>query len=123
MKLKKTHFITGFIFAFTFSNCSSNKNMVNSSTLTYSKFKATQKSFLSSDGTLKYIDKGEGKVILLLHGIPTSSWLYRKMIDGLVEEGYRVIAPDMLGFGNSDNPDGYELYNAKQHGKRILLLL
>jgi pimeloyl-ACP methyl ester carboxylesterase len=69
-----------------------------------------QKSFSSSDGVLKYIDEGKGDVILLLHGIPTSSWLYRKMIADLVMKGHRVIAPDMLGFGNSDRSDGYEIY-------------
>ena len=63
--------------------------------ITYDNFRAQQKSFTSKDGVIKYIDKGEGPVILLLHGVPTSGWLYRKMIDPLVEEGYRVIAPDL----------------------------
>lgn len=45
------------------------------------------------------------------------------MIDGLISDGYRVIAPDMLGFGSSANPDGYDIYSAKQHGKRILELM
>ena len=89
----------------------------------YKNFRASQKSFNSSDGKIKYIDKGEGEVILLLHGIPSSSWLYRKMIDGLVDGGYRVIAPDMLGFGNSDNPKGYEIYSQAEHGKRVLELM
>ncbi|WP_299013742.1 alpha/beta fold hydrolase [uncultured Polaribacter sp.] len=104
-------------------SCKSAKNSVDASTLAYTSFRESQKSFLSSDGTLKYIDKGQGKVLLLLHGVPTSSWLYRKMIDELVAEGYRVIAPDMLGYGNSENPKGYELYNAENHGKRILELM
>ena len=72
---------------------------------------------------MKYIDKGEGSVILLIHGVPTSSWLYRKMIDGLAEKGHRVVAPDMLGYGSSANPDGYELYSQVQHAKRILELM
>ncbi|NOQ25819.1 MAG: alpha/beta fold hydrolase [Bacteroidales bacterium] len=89
----------------------------------YQEFRASQKSFLSSDGTIKYIDKGEGKTILLLHGIPTSSWLYRKMIEGLVEGGFRVIAPDMLGFGSSDNPEGYQIYSPEEHAGRIIELM
>jgi haloalkane dehalogenase len=45
------------------------------------------------------------------------------MIDGTVSKGYRVIAPDVHGFGNSDSPDGYEIYSVKQDGKRILELM
>ena len=91
--------------------------------LDYKKFRQSQQSFSSSDGNIKYIDKGSGIPILLLHGVPTSSWLYRKMIDGLVQAGFRVVAPDMLGFGNSANPTGYEIYSQKQHAKRILELM
>ncbi|WP_456438871.1 alpha/beta fold hydrolase [Psychroserpens sp.] len=90
--------------------------------MTYSQFRNTQQSFLSSYGSLKYIDKGEGDVLLLLHGIPTSGWLYRKMIDEL-SNNYRVIIPDMLGFGSSDSPKGYDIYSTKEHAKRLLELM
>lgn len=86
-------------------------------------FREKQKTFQSSDGNIKFIDVGAGDEILLLHGIPTSSWLYRKMINALVEKGNRVIIPDMLGFGNSDNPDGYKIYSSKEHAKRIIELM
>jgi pimeloyl-ACP methyl ester carboxylesterase len=89
----------------------------------YSNFRAAQKTFNSKDGDVKYIDRGEGPVILLLHGVPSSSWLYRRMIDGLVDGGYRVIAPDMLGFGNSDSPKGYEIYSGENHASRLLALM
>jgi len=92
--------------------------------ITYGDFRQDQKSFNSSDGAIAYIDRGTSdKVILLLHGIPTSGWLYRKMIDPLVDQGYRVIAPDMLGFGSSDNPKGYEVYSKENHAKRLLELM
>lgn len=91
---------------------------------TYQEFRTQQKSFSSADGNIKYVDKGKSdEVLLLLHGVPSSSWLYRKMIPLLVAKGYRIIAPDMLGFGASDNPDGYELYSEKQHAKRIITLM
>jgi len=90
---------------------------------TIEEHRKNQKFFNSSDGVIKYIDAGKGEVILLLHGIPTSSWLYRNMIDDLVNKGYRVIVPDMLGFGNSDNPDGYEIYSSKEHAKRLIELM
>jgi len=89
----------------------------------YSTFRAQQKSFPSTDGVIKYTDIGQGKPILLIHGIPTSSWLYRKMMKELKDKGFRVIAPDMLGFGNSESPKGYKLYSQAEHSKRILELM
>ena len=60
------------------------------------------------DGTLRmhYVDEGprDGAVIVLLHGEPTWSYLYRTMIPPLVDAGYRVLAPDLIGFGKSDKP-------------------
>ena len=90
--------------------------------MTYSQFRDEQHSFLSIQGTLKYIDKGQGEVIVLLHGIPTSGWLYRKMIDTLSQQ-YRIIVPDMLGFGSSDSPKGYDIYAPKAHAQRLLSLM
>lgn len=90
---------------------------------TYEAFRESQQTFRSSDGKIRFIDKGTGSVILLLHGIPTSAWLYRNIINKLVEGGNRVIAPDMLGFGNSDNPQGYEIYSQEAHANRILELM
>ena len=91
--------------------------------ISYTAFREEQKSFSSEDGELKYIDKGAGPVIVLLHGVPSSGCLYRKMIDPMVASGYRVIVPDMLGFGSSDSPEGYELYNEENHAKRLLALM
>ena len=104
-------------------SCKSKKYMIDSSKPTYGDFRNNQQTFKSEDGTIKYIDRGEGEVILLLHGIPTSGWLYRKMIDSLVQKGYRVVVPDMLGFGSSDSPKGYDLYNPESHCKRLLDLM
>ena len=52
------------------------------------------------------IDEGprDAPVVLLMHGEPTWSYLYRKMIPGLLAEGFRVVVPDMVGFGRSDKP-------------------
>ncbi len=53
-----------------------------------------------------YVDEGprDGQVILLMHGQPSWSYLYRHMIPELAAAGYRVIAPDLIGFGRSDKP-------------------
>src|SRR5687768_7859481 len=55
---------------------------------------------------MHYVDEGpeDGPVALLLHGQPTWSYLYRKVIPVLTESGVRVIAPDNIGFGRSDKP-------------------
>ena len=52
---------------------------------------------------MHYLDEGEGDPVLCLHGEPTWSFLYRKMIPGLSAVA-RVIAPDYFGFGRSDKP-------------------
>lgn len=74
-------------------------------------------------GKIAYLDEGEGPVIVLVHGVPTSSWLYRKMIPALVEAGFRVIAPDLLGFGSSDKPKGLLYYDFRLQGQRLLQLM
>ncbi len=55
---------------------------------------------------IAYIDEGSESAspVLLMHGEPTWSFLYRKIIPVLLAEGHRVIAPDLVGFGRSDKP-------------------
>jgi pimeloyl-ACP methyl ester carboxylesterase len=53
---------------------------------------------------LHFVDEGEGPVVLLAHGNPTWSFLWRKVIARLLPGGVRVVAPDLLGFGLSDKP-------------------
>lgn len=60
------------------------------------------------DGTLRmgYVESGpaDGPVVLLLHGEPSWSFLYRRMLPILAGAGFRAIAPDLVGFGRSDKP-------------------
>ncbi|MDX1532550.1 MAG: alpha/beta fold hydrolase, partial [Rhodothermales bacterium] len=61
----------------------------------------------AGDGTplrIHYVDEGEGEPVLLLHGEPTWSYLYRTMIPVLTDAGLRAVAPDLPGFGKSDKP-------------------
>ena len=64
---------------------------------------------------LHYVDEGSGPPILLVHGQPTWSYLYRKMIQPLVAAGYRCIAPDLMGFGLSDKPTDESAYTLRRH--------
>ena len=65
---------------------------------------------------MAYVERGEGDPILLLHGEPTWSYLYRHMIPPLARAG-RVIAPDLIGFGRSDKPAAANAYTYKSHAR------
>ncbi|WP_444913523.1 haloalkane dehalogenase [Microbulbifer sp. ANSA003] len=75
-------------------------------------------SYVEIDGlNMHYVDVGpdNGEVILLLHGQPSWSYLYRKMIPILADAGYRVIAPDNIGMGRSDKPIDVTVHQYEQH--------
>ena len=63
------------------------------------------------------VDEGprDAPVVLLMHGEPTWSFLYRKMIPVLLQAGYRVVAPDLVGFGRSDKPERSDDYSYANH--------
>jgi haloalkane dehalogenase len=69
------------------------------------------------------VDEGEGEPILLLHGEPTSSYLWRNVIPPLVAAGYRAIAPDLIGFGHSDKPEDIGWYSYDRHVASIAQLV
>lgn len=70
-------------------------------------------------GTLRmhYVDKGPRNAdpVLLMHGEPSWSYLYRKMIPIITKAGYRAIAPDLVGFGRSDKPADRNDYTYQRH--------
>lgn len=61
-----------------------------------------------SAGRVALVDEGEGEPLLLIHGIPTSSFLWRKVVP-LLSRDHRVLAPDLLGYGDSEKPAGADL--------------
>ena len=71
-----------------------------------------------SDGLrMHYLDEGppDASPVLLLHGEPSWSYLYRKMIPVLTAAGHRCIAPDLIGFGRSDKPAEQDDYSFQRH--------
>ncbi len=72
---------------------------------------------VADDLTIHYVDEGpkDGEVVMLLHGEPSWSYLYRKMIPVFSAAGYRVIAPDLIGFGKSDKPAEMSDYSYAKH--------
>jgi len=73
-----------------------------------------------------YVDEGPrdaGRTFLCLHGQPTWSYLYRRMIPVFLETGARVVAPDWLGFGRSDKPVDDAVYTFHFHRDMMLALI
>lgn len=74
--------------------------------------------YIDIDGLrMHYVDEGpsDADPILMLHGEPTWSYLYRHMIPICVAAGHRVIAPDLIGFGKSDKPTDIKAFSYQQH--------
>lgn len=74
--------------------------------------------YVEVDGVrIHYVDEGPAKAepVLMLHGEPSWSYLYRKMIPPIAQAGYRAIAPDLVGFGRSDKPAKREDYTYQRH--------
>jgi pimeloyl-ACP methyl ester carboxylesterase len=79
---------------------------------------------VAADGvTLAVLDEGEGTPVLLLHGFPDSSRLWRHQIPALVGAGLRAIAPDLRGFGESDKPEDVEAYAVRHSVADLVAIL
>ncbi len=73
--------------------------------------------YVEIDGLrMHYLDEGTNtqETVLMLHGEPSWSYLYRKMIPIVVAAGYRAVAPDLIGFGKSDKPTEASIYSYQQ---------
>ncbi len=68
-------------------------------------------------GMMHYIDEGKGETIVMVHGTPTWSFLYRKMIKTL-SKNYRCLVPDHIGFGLSDKPENFS-YKPEHHARNL----
>ena len=80
-------------------------------------------SYIDVDGArVAYHRLGQGVPLLLIHGIPTSSYLWRDVIPPLVLDGLEIIAIDLLGYGDSDKPIGADL-GVAAHAQRVAAVL
>jgi len=64
---------------------------------------------------MAHVEAGDGPVVLMLHGEPTWSFLYRKMIPVFADAGFRAVTPDLIGFGRSDKPAALTDYSYAAH--------
>src|SRR6516165_2874135 len=60
---------------------------------------------------IEYEAVGEGRPVVLLHGFPDSGRLWRHQVPALADAGYRVVVPDLRGYGQSDKPAEVDAYN------------
>ena len=72
---------------------------------------------------MSYLDEGSGDPVVLFHGEPTWSYLYRKMIGPLAGVGSRVVVPEYVGFGRSDKPTERSWYTYDRHVEHVSGLL
>lgn len=72
---------------------------------------------------LARVDEGEGAPVLFLHGEPTWSFLWRKVIPPVREAGFRCVAPDLAGFGRSDKPLDFAWYSYDRHTELLAALV
>jgi haloalkane dehalogenase len=79
--------------------------------------------FADGDHTIHFIDEGEGPPVLLQHGNPTWSFLWRKVIRILARGNVRVIAPDLVGLGLSSKPRDPRIHTLDFHANRISALV
>jgi haloalkane dehalogenase len=72
---------------------------------------------VASELRVHYVDEGPASAapVLMLHGEPSWSYLYRKMIPIVAAAGHRVVAPDLVGFGRSDKPTHRNDYTYQRH--------
>jgi len=72
---------------------------------------------------LAHLDEGSGPPVLFMHGEPTWSFLWRKVIPPVLDAGFRCIAPDLPGFGRSDKPDDIDWYSYDRHAAAVSSLV
>ncbi len=72
---------------------------------------------------MAHLDEGDGAPVVFVHGEPTWSFLWRKVIPPVRDAGFRCIAPDLLGFGRSDKPVDLDWYTYDRHTASLVALL
>ncbi len=72
---------------------------------------------------LAHVDEGSGAPVIFVHGEPTWSFLWRKVMPPVLDAGYRCIAPDLAGFGRSDKPTDIGWYSYDRHTEMTATLL
>ncbi|MGH2686946.1 MAG: alpha/beta fold hydrolase [Actinomycetota bacterium] len=78
---------------------------------------------VADDVRLHYVEEGAGDPVLMLHGNPTWSYLYRRFLPPVAAAGFRAIALDHMGFGRSDRPPDHRRYTMRAHVENLLAFI
>ena len=78
---------------------------------------------VAEDVRLHYVEEGQGSPVLMLHGNPTWSYLYRRITPPVARAGYRALAVDHMGFGRSDRPPGHQRYTLRRHVDNLVAFI
>lgn len=109
-----------FLITILFFSCNNNEKK-DSKTENINYYNANSYNYITVDDSIKmsYLDVGEksNPIVLLVHGEPNYSFVYRNIIPQLVNENYRVIVPDLIGFGHSDKLNNFDTYTYSNHTK------
>ena len=80
--------------------------------------------YIETNGiNMHYVTKGQGKLVVLLHGFPEFWYSWRRQISAIGSEKFKVIAPDLRGYGKTDKPEGVENYKVSVLAKDVLGLI
>lgn len=83
----------------------------------------TRQLHVHGEHRVHFVDEGAGRPVLLMHGNPTWCYLWRKVIGPVSKAGFRVVAPDLVGFGLSDKPRSVKAHSLRMHVERIVALV
>ena len=78
---------------------------------------------VAQDVRLHYVEEGSGDPVLMLHGNPTWSYLYRRFLPRIADAGHRAVAVDHMGFGRSDRPPGHRHYHLRGHVENLVAFI
>ncbi|MGO8970863.1 MAG: alpha/beta fold hydrolase [Myxococcaceae bacterium] len=72
------------------------------------------------EGEMAYVEVGQGRPVVLLHGNPTWGFLWRRVMGALADAPLRLLAPDLFGFGRSSKPASWRWHSVEGHGRTLL---
>ena len=115
-RIKKSLIILGFVLVTSAIESSPNESKINEGNMNNSPLEGVKFSFIETNGIrMRLAEMGsEGPLVLFAHGWPESWYSWRHQLIALSTAGYRVVAPDMRGYGETDSPEEIDKFDIEQ---------